>query len=624
MCAAPSIRIHLRRCSYSLTRTGAMCALYGGGRGGAAAVLAPAARAASSPLLRPIMAAAAAVMVVTAAAAAAGNGTHAEHGGGACATDWDCSLGGLCRHNASSSSPVVDSGSAAAAAGLGRCVCDVWFTGPSCRLLNLQPARPVNGLDYEGWSSWGGHAVSVKRGPKGDRQWYGFFSLMAERCTLGAYRSNSGSVAATSVQVDGPYAVREATQPDAAANWAVAPPSHCTQVKYHAPSGQYHLWHILPGNGDGQYRNCSARGSSGGGGVHNGGAAVSHGGSDSGAFSQNLWVHTAPTPHGPWSKVGTQINVTDLKHNTTAVQSWCSAPYYYPNGSALLVWSGQQCPNGGGCIWAGVADSWGGPYRQVQAAPISEPGFGSPAGGIEDPAIFRDPRGNLHMLTNANSGHVHCQAGGACGGHSWSRDGLAWSPVYIGAFGPVTKVDNGSTVNLGYVERPQVAQEAAGTPPLALFLGTGYTHRSFTWAQRFCDDVSLAAGRCGYMGGVSRRSGDDARRRLKMDDSSGGLPAPSPQQQAMVLLSSMKQPPLFSLPVPALLAPLIGSQLELRSHFAVFFLAATLFYAPTLDLVDFCVGVVGVAAIGIEGGYKRFSDKVKNGVPPLLPLDRSF
>ena len=44
---------------------------------------------------------------------------------------------------------------------------------------------------------------------------------------------------------------------------------------------------------------------------------------------------------------------------------------------------------------------------QVQAAPIE--GLKQ----IEDPAIFRDPRGNLHMLTNANSGHAHCQAGGA-------------------------------------------------------------------------------------------------------------------------------------------------------------------------------------------------------------------
>jgi hypothetical protein len=27
-------------------------------------------------------------------------------------------------------------------------------------------------------------------------------------------------------------------------------------VKRH-PSGEYHLWHILPGDGDGPYKNCT-------------------------------------------------------------------------------------------------------------------------------------------------------------------------------------------------------------------------------------------------------------------------------------------------------------------------------------------------------------------------------
>jgi hypothetical protein len=68
-----------------------------------------------------------------------------------------------------------------------------------------------------------------------------------------------------------------------------------------------------------------------------------------------------------------------------------------------------------------------------------------------------------------------------------SRDGLSWSPIFSGAFGPTARLSNGSTARLGYVERPQIAQDKAGGPPLALFLGTGYTHRSYTWAQRFCD-----------------------------------------------------------------------------------------------------------------------------------------
>ena len=306
------------------------------------------------------------------------------HGGAPCGSDWDCALGGVC--NASK-----------------LCQCDVWFTGANCTLLNLQPAKEQNGLNIDGWSTWGGHAVR----DEADNSWRGFFSLMASKCTLGAYSTNSGSVAAVAAEVDGPYTVADPAQPDAPANWAVAPPSHCTQIKRH-PNGDYHLWHILPGNGvnDPGYKNCSKPPDSGA------DPAVARGWQQQeppgAGFSQNLWIHTAKSPRGPWSKNGTQINVTNFKVGTTAKQSWCSAPYYYENGTALLVWGGQGGPVVGASVWAGLSDEWQGPYSEVEAAPIES------LKQIEDPAIFRDPRGNLHMLTNANSGHAHCKAGGAC------------------------------------------------------------------------------------------------------------------------------------------------------------------------------------------------------------------
>ena len=140
-----------------------------------------------------------------------------------------------------------------------------------------------------------------------DSLWHGFFSLMARECTLNSYRTNSGSVAATAPEVDGPYEMAQPSQPDAPANWAVAPPSHCTQIKRH-PSGQYHLWHILPGDGNGQYKNCSKDGLEEG--------AEGKGGAP---FSQNLWVHTADSPSGPWSN-GTKIIITDFKPGSTAQQ----------------------------------------------------------------------------------------------------------------------------------------------------------------------------------------------------------------------------------------------------------------------------------------------------------------
>jgi hypothetical protein len=44
--------------------------------------------------------------------------------------------------------------------------------------------------------------------------------------------------------------------------------------------------------------------------------------------------------------------------------------------------------------------------------------------------------GNYHMLTNINTCHTRCPQGVECGGHAWSHDGLTFSDLHVGAFGP--------------------------------------------------------------------------------------------------------------------------------------------------------------------------------------------
>lgn len=52
------------------------------------------------------------------------------------------------------------------------CTCDIWFTGPNCDLLNLQPAENEHdGLQVPNYYSWGGHAE-----PDASGMWHGFFS----------------------------------------------------------------------------------------------------------------------------------------------------------------------------------------------------------------------------------------------------------------------------------------------------------------------------------------------------------------------------------------------------------------------------------------------------------------
>lgn len=101
-------------------------------------------------------------------AVAAAQYPDTPQGGANCTTDWECSLGGVCT--------------------TGACVCDVWFTGPACDLLNLAPAEPNQGLQVPGYHSWGGHSLL---NPK-DGLYHGFYSFMCNGSTLGSWTTKVG------------------------------------------------------------------------------------------------------------------------------------------------------------------------------------------------------------------------------------------------------------------------------------------------------------------------------------------------------------------------------------------------------------------------------------------------
>ena len=114
------------------------------------------------------------------------NGVAVPHGGGGCSSDWDCSLGGQCVLTPTSRHQPNSSG----------CKCAAYFTGSHCALLNLQRAKVENGFDLNATSTstWGGHAVTAEPNSTA-KGWVGHFSLITGQCTLGAYRTNSESVA---------------------------------------------------------------------------------------------------------------------------------------------------------------------------------------------------------------------------------------------------------------------------------------------------------------------------------------------------------------------------------------------------------------------------------------------
>jgi hypothetical protein len=100
-------------------------------------------------------------------------------------------------------------------------------------------------------------------------------------------------------------------------------------------------------------------------------------------------------------------------------------------------------------------------------------------GSHEDPFIFEDARGALHILShNQGAGNV-CRRTGtqSCGAHLFSGDGgntwaVSASPVY-----DLLELTNGSSILPATRQRPQLVLDAVSRAPLWLFNGAALTGR---------------------------------------------------------------------------------------------------------------------------------------------------
>ena len=302
------------------------------------------------------------------------------HGGGVCSEDWDCSLSGLCLSNA--------------------CVCDAWATGPTCSYLNLQPAESLTsqGLQAPSYFSWGGHTL------KDDADNYHLFaSFMCDHASLGSWTTKSSVAHAVSASPIGPFVFEEGLDKQ-----LIVPPwSHGAYIARDPPTGEYLLWHL--GNGAIDPRTWAP--------CYNSSEAVEGFSSvstdDDVRFTplrappgqKQAFVQTAPSLAGPWTPWNNNTGV----FVTFPPGSWTNgidnpSPFIFENGTTLLFFRSETCPKNWGalapaCIGVARADTWQGPYESLFVDPITHPEG-------EDPAVFRDTRGNFHMLTNVNTYHA--------------------------------------------------------------------------------------------------------------------------------------------------------------------------------------------------------------------------
>ena len=346
-------------------------------------------------------------------------------GGGACSTEWDCSLGGVCENS--------------------KCTCDAWWTGPNCDLLNLQrPESGEYGLCHSGmdsYYSWGGRALpetstspdEVTGEETNSTTWHLYASFMCDHNSLGKWTTVSSSAHFVSDSPIGPFHWSDEQCTGDICDPIVIPWSHNTVAT--VIDDRYQIWHIGDGIVDpSEFSPCFNKSD-----VHP---------VPPPAMTLSSTVRTAPDPgaevfissskagpNGPWTR---EFNNGPLTINYDKSGAWPQSatnpsPLELPDGSVRLYFTSPDdehwCGLENNCI--GVAESkngWAGPFEPY---PHHLTNLES-----EDSHVFIDPRGHFHMLTNINTGHARCAQGVECGGHSWGYDGLKWSNLTVGAFGP--------------------------------------------------------------------------------------------------------------------------------------------------------------------------------------------
>lgn len=366
---------------------------------------------------------------------------------GACESDIDCSLNGLCNR--------------------GACECDAAWEGDRCQFLSLLPAALENGYKQEGRSSWGGSVL------KDGDTYHMFVEELANECGLNTYARNMRIARATASTPAGPYTpVDLATSYSASTPHVVRDPKDggwlifltgcgveaCLAVDacadgiteddanmYPCPEGNSALSSTLA---LGHARPCTCP---------NPGHAVP-GNECSVDWGTN--VLRATSPSGPWTLTAPLLDVDHPAMLHADGTPWVFAnpsALLLPNGTALLMYRDflqkLEFP-ATNVIGLAVSDNgWEGPYTRFTDQIVPD--------YAEDPHVYMDHRGHLHMIA-----HSLCDAWPKCpavGGHAASADGgLTWHYSGAATYNTTVIYEDGSSVTYSRRERPEMLLNEAG------------------------------------------------------------------------------------------------------------------------------------------------------------------
>jgi len=367
---------------------------------------------------------------------------------GACHSDIDCSLNGLCKR--------------------GACECDAAWSGDHCETLELMPAALENGYKQQGRASWGGSVIK-------DRDTYHMFvEELVNGCGLNTYARNMRVAHATSSTPAGPYKpINLASSYSASTPHAVRDPKDGSWLIFLTGCGVEACLAVDQCKDGITWNNASmspCRKSD----AHEPFVGVGHaapctcpkhGHAVPGPECSVDWgtnVLRATSPDGPWKLTAPLL---DVKHPSKKHKD--GTPWVFANPSALILENGTalvmyrdflqklRFPATNVIGLAFSDNGWEGPYTRFQEKIFPD--------YAEDPHIYMDKRGNLHMLA-----HSLCNKWPRCpavGGHAASADGgQTWHYSGGAAYSTTVRYEDGSQVTYSRRERPEMLVNEHGEP----------------------------------------------------------------------------------------------------------------------------------------------------------------
>jgi len=204
-------------------------------------------------------------------------------------------------------------------------------------------------------------------------------------------------------------------------------------------------------------------------------------------------TRTIPTDPG-FGPSTTRARSSTLRDPGADTMAGNPAALMEPDGSVKLYFTSRPCPPNSGakapnCIAMATAPSWDAVYQMnAVARPITFP-------ESEDPSVFKDPRGNYHLLTNVNTYHARCAQGVPCGGTRGHATVCYSLTSRLALSAPSSRSRMALSGRMPTLNGRCVTTGADGTP-LALYVGMGRSsyEDSCNWAQLFCTAGAVGCG----------------------------------------------------------------------------------------------------------------------------------